>query len=329
MANLLTVFKKELADHFGSKRFILLFILIIVLATVSAYQGATYLKNNAANSGSMGSLGFRQGFASIFTGGLGGLPFTALMVYFGPILGLSLGFDAISKERASGSLSVLLSQPIFRDAVINGKFLAGLAALSLVAASTIGIMTGIAIPIVGFGPTATETTSIIVFTFLTIVYLGFWLALGVLFSTVFKKTATSIIAAVATWIVFSFVISLLASLIATAIVPVQSFQSFRPTVGNQTGGYTVDQSQMQQYQQSMQARQALIQGMQSVSPSFLYTQAAQIIFTGRNVYSFSSSMPNPPVESSWPQFTALGVGMVICFVMAYILFLRREIRPGG
>ena len=40
-------------------------------------------------------------------------------------MGLTLGFDAINSERSEGTLNRLVSQPIYRDAVINGKFLAG------------------------------------------------------------------------------------------------------------------------------------------------------------------------------------------------------------
>lgn len=150
----MTVFKKELSDHFGSKRFIILFLVVIVLATLSAYQGATTIKNNVSS----GSIGLQSDFTAIFSGASSGVSFTYFMMLFGPIIGVALGFDAITKERSSGSLSVLLSQPIFRDSVINGKFLAGFAAVSLMIVSTIGIMVGLAIPIVGFGPTGAETT---------------------------------------------------------------------------------------------------------------------------------------------------------------------------
>ena len=142
------------------------------------------------------------------------------MVFFGPIIGLSLGFDAINKERTSGSLSVLLSQPIYRDSVINGKFLAGTAALSLLTVTTIGIMSGVAMPILGFGPTDEDTLRIVLFALLTILYLAFWLALGLLYSVVTKKTTTSILMSVATWLFFSIIITITALLVANILVPI-------------------------------------------------------------------------------------------------------------
>jgi ABC-2 type transport system permease protein len=254
-----------------------------------------------------------------------------LMFIFGPIIGLALGFDAISKERTSGSLSVLLSQPIFRDSVINGKFLAGITALSLMVVSTVGIMVGLAIPIVGFGPTLAETSRIMVFTLLTVLYLGFWLALSLLFSTAFKKTTTSILATVSTWIFFTFAITIIAALIATALVPVPAFPSFRPVVivGNQTGPITMpDQTLTQAYSDASQRRYALQAAIQNISPSNLYTQASSALLIGISISPYSSSS-NASIVSTWPQILAIGVGLVICFAGAYVLFLRREIRPGG
>jgi ABC-2 type transport system permease protein len=295
---------------------------------LSAYQGATAIKSNL---GSGSYRGYQTSFTSIFSGAFGGMPFTYFMMLFGPIIGLALGFDAVCKERTSGSLSVLLSQPIFRDDVINGKFLAGFAALLLIVVSTVGIMTGLAIPIMGFGPTIAEVTGTIVFTLLTILYVGFWLALSLMFSTLFKKTTTSILAIISCWIFFTFAITIIATLISSALVPVPNVF---PTVfvGNQTSG--PNQAQMRAYQDASQLRMTLMNGISSISPSNLYTQASSIILTGMNtavgIFIGGSSMrPSTDLTQAWPQFTAIAVALVVCFVVAYLAFLRREIRPGG
>ena len=49
-----------------------------------------------------------------------------------PLLGLAFAFDSVNGERSQGTLPRLLSQPIHRDDVINGKFAAGLAVIGLV-----------------------------------------------------------------------------------------------------------------------------------------------------------------------------------------------------
>ena len=223
MMGTLTVTMKELRDQFGSKRFLILAGLVLLLSSLTAYQGVNYIRDNPD-----------MGFTYIFAGGQFGFSFIQIMVFFGPLLGLALGFDAINKERANGTLSIILGQPIFRDSVINGKLIAGVAALSTIALGTIGIMTGITIPMLGFGPTTAEASKIAVLALLTIIYLVFWLSLGILYSVLAKRTSTSIMASIATWLVFSNVISILASVVASAIVPLPG-GTFRPGGGEQEG----------------------------------------------------------------------------------------------
>ena len=86
MAGFMVICRKELSDHLGSKRFLLLFGLIIVLSLISAYQGAESIRENPTGV-----------FINIFSGAYGGgFAFTYLMYMFGPIIGLALGFDAIN-----------------------------------------------------------------------------------------------------------------------------------------------------------------------------------------------------------------------------------------
>ncbi|MFB3889822.1 MAG: ABC transporter permease [Candidatus Bathyarchaeia archaeon] len=343
MANFLTVCRKELGDQLGSKRYILLFILVIMLSTMSAYQGASFIRNNPNAS-----------FSSIFSGSPAGFSFVTLMVFFGPIIGLALGFDAINKERSTGSLSVLLSQPIFRDSILNGKFLAGVASLALMTASTVGIMVGVSIPLLGFGPSGADLTRIAFFALFTLLYLAFWLSLSLLFSTAIKKTTSSILAAISTWLFCVFIVSIMASVVASAAVPVSMPTGFTAMSGggiarfneggtNQTGPSTIifTQNMTIDFGRQMQDRAALESAIQSISPSYLFSEAASAILGGgssSNVLGFIGSTSGAPFRgpgagqsaaSSWPQVTAIAVGMVICFVAAYMLFLRREIRAGG
>jgi len=325
MAGTMTVCQKELADHLGSKRYIVLFALVLVLSTLSAYQGTEFIRDNP-----------RSGFISIFSGAQFGFSFTYLMVFFGPIIGLALGFDAINKERTSGSLSVLLSQPVFRDSVINGKFLAGTAALSLLTVSTVGIMCGVAIPILGFGPPLEDVSRIVLFTLLTILYLAFWMALGLLYSTVTKKTATSILMSVSTWLFFSIVITIIASLVANTIAPVQM-----PMGPGQAGGFNRTQiTQSEEFMGLLQTRFTIQTAIQRISPAYLYNEASSSILgiTGGGFGFIGGGGGRTPFRTleltqglmaTWPQITALAVGMVVCFAASYMMFLRLEIRAGG
>ena len=51
---------------------------------------------------------------------------------FFPLIGIALGYDGIIKEKNSKSLNILLTQPVFRDNIITGKFLGISITLALV-----------------------------------------------------------------------------------------------------------------------------------------------------------------------------------------------------
>ena len=46
-----------------------------------------------------------------------------------PLIAIGLGFDAVNGEHNRRTLSRILAQPIYRDALLFGKFLAGLLTL--------------------------------------------------------------------------------------------------------------------------------------------------------------------------------------------------------
>lgn len=329
-ASTITIFKKELADLFVNKRFLLLFAMILLLSTASAYQGASYLKSSSSTS---------SDFLAIFSEGVNGSSFVSLMVLFGPLLGLALSFDAINKERKSGSLSTILSQPIFRDSIINGKFLAGATGITLAIVVTLGINTGIAIPLLGFGPTTTQALAIVSLALVTVVYLCFWYAVGLLFSVFCRETSTSILASVATWITFSILIFIFASFISNVAVPTVAFNPGSGDYGNFTGGgnftriFTPSNS-------VTESRSLISSAISSISPAYLYSDIASKLtgavsssFTG-----FSISIPRftgqefnlaTALAGSWAEILILIIAMAIFFVASYLLFLRSEIRPAA
>ena len=318
MAGTFTVAQKELRDQFGSKRFMILFGLVLLLSSLAAYQGVDFIRDNE-----------NAGFVYIFSGTQMSFSFIQTMVYFGPLLGLALGFDAINKERANGTLSILLGQPIFRDSVINGKFLAGAVALTTLVVGTVGIMSGLAIPMLGFGPTLTEASKIVVLTLLTIVYLVFWMCLGILYSVLTKRTSTSIMASIATWLIFSIVITILASVVAGFLVPLPGGE-FRVQI---EGG------RMQvapEFMEAMQRRSAVMTTIQKLSPTNLYEDAASDILgvfggfmRGMGFQQFQRTLSlNEALAANWANIAAIVVGLVICFAGSYMMFLRSEIRPG-
>ena len=72
-------------------------------------------------------------------GGVTTVAFAALLV---PLVGIAFGFDGINSERSQGTLSRLLAQPIHRDDIVNGKFAAGIAVITVMLAALVVLVDG-------------------------------------------------------------------------------------------------------------------------------------------------------------------------------------------
>ena len=313
MNGLMEIIRKELADSFNSRRFIILFLLVYMAGIATIYIAAQNIRTAAGDS-------TRDIFLNLFVVSGSNMPFSfpLFMSIFIPIIGIALGFDAVNSERTSGNLSRLLSQPIYRDNVINGKFLAGLAVISILIVSVVFIVAGLGLRLIGVPPEAEEILRLFMFVIVSILYGAFWMSLAVLFSVLFKKTSTSALASIAVWIFLFLFMGIIANLIAGAVYPVS--------------------------QDSTVARVAdydsLFRMINRISPGTLYSESIQAILlpvmgssspTMMMIGIYSGLMPAPlPLSQSltlvWPQLVGLIALTAVCFAVAYIKFMREEIR---
>jgi ABC-2 type transport system permease protein len=225
-----------------------------------------------------------------------------------------LGFDAISGEYARGTLSRVLSQPIYRDNLINGKFLAGLTTVAILWASVLLLVIGLGISLVGFPPNAEELWRMLIFTVVGILYVGFWLALALLFSLLFQRTVTAALGSLALWLFLTIFAPLIAQIAAALIAPDASTPE-------------------------AVVRQVDITNMISrISPSALYGETVQIVLNplarvlGAALPEQTQGILLTPLALSQslllilPQLTTLIALVAVCFAVSYIKFMRAEIR---
>lgn len=243
--------------------------------------------------------------------------FMTFIALLGPIIGLALGFDAINSERTAGTLNRLVSQPIYRDSIIIGKFLAGSAVIAIVV-FTMGIGLGAAgMLTTGLIPTGEEILRIFVFLMFTTVYIAFWLALSILFSVVCRHAATSALASISLWIFFSIFMSLIASIIANAVYPVND--QFN-AMFNGLKNYSLELN------------------LNRISPYYLYSEAISTIMNPA-VRSVNAVTVNQLVGAVsgylslgqslllvWPHLTGLAALMMLAFGGSYVGFMRQEVR---
>ena len=212
MHGIKVILKKELADHFSSYRFTIIFALIAMISLITAYMVGLNIRHELE-----GVAKPRFIFLMLFTAPGAVFSLVQFVAFFGPLVGLILGFDTINRERNEGTLSKLLSQPIYRDVVINAKFLSGVVLITIMMVSIVLVTTGLGLIIMGIVPGLEEIWRIIYYLIISIVYISFWLGVAILFSILFRSTATSALAALAVWIFFSFFVSIGANILANAL----------------------------------------------------------------------------------------------------------------
>ncbi len=308
------IFFKDLSENLSSKRFLLTFTLIFLSGIASVYLGAQELARQ-------GLTGFenQELFLVIFSGAAAPIPsFVYFMGILAPILGIDLGFDAINRELSSGSMVRLLSNPIYRDSVIVGKLAAGLATITIVLSGVVGIITGFDILLAGFGPSLDSTLRIFYFTLTAILYSSVWFSLSLFLSVIFRRVATSALAALGLWIFLSFFIYMVSGIISQALFPLRSFPP--PTL------------------QEIAAREEVRLLISRISPTTLFTEVSNVLLNPRvrtmgPFYVYSPNLPLPAplsVDESlaliWPHLSALIAEIVLFFIIAYIAFMRMEIR---
>ena len=119
----------------------------------------------------------------------------------------------------SRTLSRILAQPIYRDALLLGKFLAGLATISISLVTLWLLVVGFGLIRLGIPPSGEELGRMLMFLLITIAYAGVWLALAMLFSIVFRSTATAALVALGLWLFLSLLWPALAQVLGEAISP--------------------------------------------------------------------------------------------------------------
>jgi len=97
----------------------------------------------------------------------------------GALLALILGYRAVAGERKT--LKILLSYPVYRDSVINAKFISRILTIFLTLFATLTISTGIILTILDITPSSEELGRLFLFIFSSIIYMTFFLCIGIFF----------------------------------------------------------------------------------------------------------------------------------------------------
>jgi ABC-type transport system involved in multi-copper enzyme maturation permease subunit len=141
------------------------------------------------------------------------------------LVALLFGFDQISREREQGTLKLLVGSPVSRARILAGKWLGNF--LSLAVPFLLITLLGAAVlqfdPAARFSADQFGRFGLIVA--LSVLYLAFFLSLGMLVSALTRRAATSVIILLFAWALLVFVLPNLGTLAARQFVQVPSVQA--------------------------------------------------------------------------------------------------------
>jgi ABC-2 type transport system permease protein len=304
-----TVALKEAADHMTSARMHLIMLLVMLTAIGAVYGAIGRITETTAEDPFL--------FLKLLTVAREPLPsFAAFLGFLLPLVAIALGFDAVNGEYSRRTMSRLLAQPIYRDAVLFGKFLGGLLVIAIAVLTLWLLMTGLGILFLGLPPSGADVVRGIAYLVTTLVYAGVWLALAIAFSTVIRPPATSALAALSVWLVLTVFWGMIAPLIAGAIAPIDPLDPMTVLTQFETQQAIARLSPQTLYGEV--TAMLLDPAARSVGPLF-YDQLAGAVI----------GAPLPTVQSLlivWPQLSGLVAAMILLFAIAYVVFQRQEVR---
>ena len=237
MANpVMIVAAKEFKDYLSSKRFLLIFAVLLVMciaaiiAGVSTYNGqlATYNQQlSRPTSSPLGGFIPQPTMPSIL------IIFESFSISFvtvGWLLAIAIGFDLISKEKESGSLKLLLARPTFRDSIINGKILGSTAVLIVALAAT--FLVAIALLLFqGIIPAWGDFTTLLTFFAMLVLFSLAFLAVALAASALAKNSTLAILMAIG-FVVFSLLVPSFSSSVGSIVLGPTPQQMIPSVAGN-------------------------------------------------------------------------------------------------
>jgi len=325
---LLTVARKEFADHLTDPAFLVLAFLLIAVCIVPFHQGLEEYEHYLAQLADP---------VKLAAYGTGGPPGQAMQIIYGQlpdvistagaVLAIAMGFDLVSRERQTGSLKLLLARPVFRDEIIAGKALGGLAALAVSIAAGLGLSVALLL-FRGIVPRADDLVSILLFGLATVALLAFYFCLALAISTVTKKSGKA------------FLYALIVFFILSTLVPVVGSE-----VRNDVAGYSLyafdytDRSDYQSVRETYEATRALIDSVVTVfSPQMNYETVVQYALNPRttefqafirhlDLLPFGTEAhPLDAIARCWQNVLLLLLAPIALFGLAFMAFLRMDIR---
>lgn len=305
------VASKEFADHIYSGRFVVLLGVLGIATAAAVFAASGGIREVAQQAEDVTAL-----FLKLFTVTTDPVPFPLIIFVslLAPLLGIMFGFDSVNGERAQGTLPRLLAQPIHRDEVILGKFVAGISVIAVMLTALVMLVAGIGIFRLGVTPTLAEISRLIVWLVFAIVYVAFWQGLATLVSVRTNRAATSALIPVGIWLVLALFGTFIFSAVADVISP-EDGSGAAALANAQTEHFISQISPINLFQEGSNVL---------LDPEVRTTGLLTVEQVDRAIVSELNLTQSLGVV--WPQMVVLLAMTAGLFALAYVSFMRQEVR---
>ena len=351
MAGISVVAKKEFFDHVMGKKFMVILAILMIISLLAMHQGVesynklldSYKERTAEieeHPEVMPPRGMPEKPSILFVFQMMSMLFGIL----GAILAIAIGFNLISGEKESGSLKSLLSHPVFRDTIINGKALGGMGALGFAMLVMTLLSIGI-LMMLGIMPTGDEFVRILVFMGFTLLFMFSFFAIALMCSTVAKNSTRAITYTLVIFIVISFVMPISGSFVGMRLAgDMPEYPGMaRQEINESEGG--VSEEEQERIQEEFQEWWDKVIGVkemfsigdpksnfEKVSSAVLNPglQLSSVSFGSSSTTRITGSRAETSIFEAlgmvWKNLLVLLVFPVIMFAIAYVKFMRMDIR---
>lgn len=315
-----TVAQKEFTDQITGWRFLVILALFLAIALVGTYSGVVsyereldrYSEQLAAmdnqNDGPAGMMPAKPPVEGVYSS-----MFLTLISY-GGLLAIAVGSGLVSGEKESRSLKSLLSHPVYRDEVINGKALGGVALLALVVGSVLAISTALLL-VFSIVPAPGDLWMILTYAGVTLLFLVTFFSIALALSTLCRESGSALLLSVVVFILLVFLFPYATTHIGMALMMEEpdpkayggdiSSEEFQAAFTAYYGQFDLIQS-IGNLASPQMATNALIQGIAN-APS-------------------SGATLEDTLGEIWSSVVALILYPTVFFAVAYTRFMRMDIR---
>ena len=355
MAGIFVVAKKEFLDHVMGKKFLVILAILMIISLLAMHQGVESY-NKQLDSYKERTAEIEEHPEGMLPGWMPEKPsilfvFQMMSMLFGilgAILAIAIGFNLISGEKESGSLKSLLSHPVFRDTIINGKALGGMGALGFAMLVMTLLSIGI-LMMLGIMPTGDEFVRILVFMGFTLLFMFSFFAIALMCSTIAKNSTRAITYSLVIFVVVSAVMPIAGSIVGMQLAgdmpeyPGRGIQEINESEDISKWEEQKEEQERirEEWQEEMQEYMKKVMRVQEMftigdpKSNFDKVSAAVLDPTFEPLRGFfGPGGEEPPAGTSilealgmvWKNLLVLLVFPVVMFAIAYVKFMRMDIR---